>query len=238
MVADNNVISLAARNPRVSIAMLQLFRLVSPALPIGSYAYSQGLEYAVTDAWVTNERQVAGWITGLLQHSLAKLEVPILVRCYQYWQDNDHDSVCDWSQFLLINRETMELRNEDRLQGQALARLLFQLGIEQAEPWQNDNRATLVAMFALAASHYHIPLADAASGILWMWAENQIAAAIKLVPLGQTDGQRVLSEVIQNIPSAVQTGLSLQAHEIGNSAPGQLMAAARHESQYSRLFRS
>lgn len=146
--------------------------------------------------------------------------------------------VLDWSHFLLINRETMELRNEDRLQGQALARLLNQLGIVEAGAWQDENSATLVAMFALAARHYDIPLADTAAGLLWMWAENQVAAAIKLVPLGQTDGQHVLSEAIEKIPSAVQTGLSLQAHEIGNSATGQVMACVRHETQYSRLFRS
>lgn len=220
------------------VASLRLWQLISPALPVGAYAYSTGLENAVEVGWITDEKSASDWITGQLQHNLSALDVPVLNRLYQAWQTNDSTRAEHWSRFLLASRESGELLAEDRHLGSALARLLPELGIESAREWQDTNFSSFAAMFALAAAHWQVPVAEAVQGYLWAWCENQVAAAIKLIPLGQTAGQRILSQVTQQVPTAVNHGLMLEDDDIGAVAPGVAMASARHETQYSRMFRS
>lgn len=220
------------------LALLRLLQLASPLLPVGAYAYSQGLEYAVTQGWVTNEAQTKEWLVGLLQHPLGQLDIPILARLYQAWSDNDGTRVAFWNGQLFASRETAELQQEDCHLGTALARLLTDFDITAAEPWRRANRVCFATLFSLAAVHWKISLEKTALAYLWAWAENHISAAIKLVPLGQTAGQRVLSQVIPDITAIVHHGLALNDDEIGCSAPGLALASALHETQYSRLFRS
>lgn len=223
---------------RMPEAPLHLWRLVSPALPIGAYAYSQGLEYAVESGWVRNEADTEDWILGQLQHGLSALDVPVLARLYRAWEADDRDAVRCWCRFAQAARESAELLAQERQLGGALQRLLVDLGIGAARTGA-DEPVSQLRMFALAAVHWSIPLPDAAAGYLWAWSEAQVAAAIKLVPLGQTAGQRILSAAIKVIPAAVVRGIDVLADDdIGAAAPGVGLAAARHETQYSRLFRS
>lgn len=219
-------------------AHLNLWRLISPALPVGAYAYSQGLEYAVDTGWVFDEDSASDWIIGLASHSLAALDVPVLKRLYRAWKDKDQPCVQYWCRFLLASRESSELVAEDRQLGMALATLLTDLDVADASCWKNSKDVNFACMFALAAFHWKISVEETAQGYLWAWCENQITAAIKLVPLGQTAGQRILSRVVTVIPDAVEVALNLEDDEIGLLAHGLGIASARHETQYSRLFRS
>lgn len=216
---------------------LRLWQLISPALPVGAYAYSQGLEYAVDAAWVSDEASVQDWISGVAANSVASLDLPVLVRMYQAWQE-DEDEVKRWSRFLLASRESSEILAEDRHLGQALARLLSDLNIKQAAPWQQSDISNFPAMFSLAAQQWNIALDQTISGYLWAWCENQVAAAIKIVPLGQTAGQRILSHLIEKIPLFVNDAMTCADEQIGVLCPGLAIASAKHETQYSRLFRS
>jgi urease accessory protein len=220
------------------VSSLRLWQLISPALPVGAYAYSQGLEYALEAGWLKTEADVLDWIQGQLRHNLAHLDIPILQRVYQAWQHDDHERVNHWTRYLLASREAAELKIEDQNLGRALATLLSQLDIEQAEHYRQAQQPAFVTLLALAANHWKITLDEIAQGYLWMWCENQVAAAVKLVPLGQTSGQKMLLALANAIPAAVETGLSLSDDQIGMSAPGLGIASALHESQYSRLFRS
>ena len=206
------------------VVRLRLWQLISPALPVGAYAYSTGLEYAVDCGWITDEATASDWITGQLQHNLSALDVPVLKRLYQAWQANDVASAEHWSRFLLASRESGEL--------------LPELDIEEAREWQDTNHSSFAALFTLAAARWGVPLTDTAQGYLWAWCENQVAAAIKLIPLGQTAGQRILSTITQQVPAAVNHGLPLDDEDIGAIAPGVALASTRHETQYSRMFRS
>ncbi|MGA7802097.1 MAG: urease accessory UreF family protein [Gammaproteobacteria bacterium] len=219
-------------------ALLRLLQLASPTLPVGAYAYSQGLESAVDAAWVADEAAAREWILGLLDHNLADLDIPLLVRLYTAWQEKEEAAVARWTRFLWASRESAELRAEDRALGVALARLLADLGVDAARPWAAADATTYATLFALAAVSWNIALADAAAGYLWSWCENQVAAAIKLVPLGQTAGQRILCRCAERIPAVVEHGLGLADADIGSAVPGLAIASARHETQYSRLFRS
>ncbi|MEJ2646043.1 MAG: urease accessory protein UreF [Gammaproteobacteria bacterium] len=219
-------------------ALLRLLQLASPTLPVGAYAYSQGLEYAVHAGWVADEGDARDWILGLLEHNLANLDIPVLARLLEAWQQGDRADVLRWTRFLWAGRESAELRAEDRALGVALARLLADLGVAEARSWAGADLATYATLFALAAVAWKIPPTDAAAGYLWAWCENQVAAAIKLVPLGQTAGQRILCLCAERIPALAARGLSLGESHIGSAAPGVAIASARHETQYTRLFRS
>lgn len=218
--------------------LLQLLRLASPTLPVGAYAYSQGLEWAVESGWVSDERSAADWIVGVLGAAPAQLEVPVLARLYRAWANDDLAQVHHWSRYLDAARESGELQAEARQLGESLAVLLTQLGVEVAQPWKEIEYAGFPTLFALAAVYYRVPLPETALGFLWAWCENQVAAAIKLVPLGQTAGQRILSLLIEQLPAVAERGLAMADHEIGVLAPRLVIGSARHETQYTRLFRS
>ena len=219
-------------------ALLRLLQLASPALPVGAFAYSAGLEYAVHAGWVRDEEGARDWILGLLANTLSALDVPVLARLYSAWQAEDPAAVRQWSDFLLAARESRELLEQERQVGTALARLLRDLDIPEAGASVAETNACFAAMFALAAVRWRIPINDAVLGYLWSWCEGQVAAAVKLVPLGQTAGQRILSRAVAAIPKAAERGLALTDEDIGGSAPGLAIAGSRHETQYSRLFRS
>ena len=115
--------------------MLRLLQIVSPALPTGAFAYSQGLEQAVAERWVTDETEARMWLLGLLRWSFATLDMPVLARLMAAWRDDDALGIARWSRWLLACRPTRELRAEDRQLGGALARMLEGLGIVEAAGW-------------------------------------------------------------------------------------------------------
>jgi urease accessory protein len=220
------------------LAMLRLLQLASPALPIGAFAYSQGLEQATLLGWVKDERSAAHWIRGVVTEILPRLDLPVLAESYAAWSAGDLARVQDLSAFLHACRESAELGAEDRHLGAALSRVLHGLGVASAEPWISDPDATFVTLFSLAAVHFGIPLRSAALGFLFTWLENQVAAATRLIPIGHIAAQRVLSELLLDLPAAVTRGLSLPISAAGFLAPGLALASALHETTYSRLFRS
>ena len=219
-------------------ALPRLLQLCSPALPVGAYAYSQGLECAVERGWVRDEASAGDWILGLLSHSVRRLDLPVFARFYAAWQVVDSAEVRRWNARLYAARETAELQREDQHLGAALARLLTDLGIAEAAPWRNAPRVCFATLFSLATARWNIPLREAATGYGWAWVENQVAAATRLIPLGQTASQRLLSAAGPVLVDAVREGLALPDEEIGAAAPGLALAGALHETQYSRLFRS
>jgi len=218
--------------------LLRLMQLVSPALPVGAYAYSQGLESAVENNWIVDETSAKNWILSILSHALSNVDVPVVARLYNAWLQSDTSEVQYWNQFLIACRESHELQLEDQQLGRALARLLTDLDIEEANFWKNNPASSFATLFTLAASQWKIPLRETINGYLWAWTENQVAAAIKLVPIGQTAGQKILSCATALIPQLVEQGLALSDDDIGFATPGLAVASAHHETQYSRLFRS
>lgn len=221
------------------LSMLQLWRLISPALPIGAYAYSQGFEYAIESGWVEDDKTCFQWIDGILVNNIACLDLPVLKRFYNAWQTEDRQAIEYWLAYLKASRETKELLLEDQQVGESLARLLTELGLGQAQVWQHDTqRNCYPLMFALAGQHWNIPVDDLLSGYAWTWCENQIAVAMKIIPLGQTQGQQVIQQLMPSIGKSVELAMSLDDDGIGRMCPGQVMASSLHEQQYSRLFRS
>ena len=142
------------------------------------------------------------------------------------------------NEFILAARETSELKKEDIHLGSALHILLNELNVTTIESWPKDQKPSFVTMFSLAGVYWNIPIAETANGLVWAWCENQVAAAIKTIPLGQTAGQRILSAAIDIVPNTVETGLQVTDDQIGALAPAFAIGSALHETQYTRLFRS
>jgi len=225
-------------NATEGMAELRLWQLVSPSLPVGAYAYSAGLETAVDRGWVADPAGLAAWTGGQIRHALAGLDVPVLLRLHRAWAADDRRAVEAWTVRLLAARETAELRAEDRHLGRALARLLADLGEPRAAAFDVDGDVTWATAFALAAVAWQVDARAAARAYLWAWLESQVAAGVKIIPLGQTAGQRVLRDVAAAIPEAVAAAGALPDTDIGATAPGVSIASSAHETQYTRLFRS
>jgi urease accessory protein len=204
----------------------RLLQLASPALPVGAYSYSGGLEAAVEAGIVKDAASAQGWIGDVLGFSLSRMEAPILLRMMK--------DIGKWNEVFLASRETAELRAETAQMGFSLNKLLPELGLERMEM----EEISFPAAFAHAASSWGIEPRDALTAYLWSWIENQVMAAIKAVPLGQTDGQKMLLSLGSRIEETVGQASALKDEDLGNFAPGLAVLSSQHETQYSRLFRS
>src|SRR5688572_19705691 len=153
-------------------SLLHLMHLVSPALPVGAYAYSQGLEYAVDSGWLKNEKDLTDWLRGVMLQGFGQLDAPVMLRCLNAWHDGNLTSLRKWNDFLLACRETQELLLEDTQIGMALQRLLKSLDIPGAD--LASEHASFASQFALACHHWGIAQEDAVQGFIWTWLENQI----------------------------------------------------------------
>ncbi|WP_242523591.1 urease accessory protein UreF [Microbulbifer salipaludis] len=231
----SNTITTIMSITTTDVALLRLLQLSSASLPVGGYAFSQGLEYAVDAGWVTTLDHTRDWLSVQLKASLAQVDCPILLRCHRALQGNDVERLRYWNDYALACRETRELRLTDTATGNALVRLLVQLQV--AQPF-TQKETSFVAAFAIAAHHWQLNEEAALLGLVWAWLENQVAAATKLVPLGQTQAQRLLGEIQQQVPAAILHARALQDADLGAGLPALAIASAQHEHQYSRLFRS
>ncbi len=217
---------------------LRLMQLVSPSLPVGSFAYSQGLEYAVDCGWILNEKDVGEWISGILSSSFCTTDLTLLRKLYEAWQQQELNQVIAWNDTVFACRETKEFTLQEQQTGYALKKLL-----EQIEPGCLPDNCSVkewsyLALYARAAQYWQIDLEGALLGFSFAWVENQITSAIKLVPLGQVAGQRLLGGLQTTIAQAVQASFNILDDQIGVSLSGLSIASALHETQYSRLFRS
>jgi urease accessory protein len=218
--------------------LLAALWLGSAALPIGAFAYSQGLEQAVEQGNVHDIESARRWIVGLLEASVLSADVPMLLRLQRAWSQGDELEVRRLSDRLFAMRPSRELREEERQLGGALFRLLGRAGLSQGEAWAREPHATLASAFALAAANWQLPAEAAAASYCFAWAEAQVGAATRLIPLGQTAAQAVLSSALAAIEAALPGALALEDDEIAATALGQALLSASHETQYSRLFRS
>ena len=224
------------------LALLGLLQLVSPALPIGAFAFSQGLESAFELGWVNDEASLGDWLEGVLEDGLTRCELPVLARLHAAWSEGDGAAIAAWDAWLAANRETAELAAEDARLGAALARLLGSLALLPAdlpgdEPALPEG-AGYVTLFAWAARVRGVPLRPALLGFAWAWLENQLAVACKALPLGHTAAQRLVERLRPALVAAVDEALALPDDALGPALPGLALASALHETQYSRLFRS
>jgi len=221
-----------------SAHLLRLLHLASPSLPTGAFAYSQGLEWAVEAGWVQNAEDLQAWLSDLITNTWAYVDIPILARMVKVFQSSDLADLSGWCARLLAMRETGELRKEEQQRGQAMTSLLSGLSDALTEGEKQIISQCQLAGFAKAVALWDIPVREASKGYIWAWLENQVIAGIKIIPLGQTQGHQILSRLDATVVRAVDWGLRLPDDDIGASNPALAIASSRHETQYTRLYRS
>jgi len=223
------------------LGLTRLLQLASPTLPVGAYSYSGGLESAIEDGIVTDARTAETWIRDVLKFNLGSFEAPLLSRMMTALAAEDFVALARWNTLFRSGRETAELRTETLQMGHALVTLLKDLPfcrVDAIEKLYGIGALTYPAVYAFAGHHMQVERGAALVGYLWSWLENQVMAALKAVPLGQSAGQRMLAAVGAELPEVAQRATQLDDDELTNFAPGLAIASSRHETQYSRLFRS
>ncbi|MEX2335071.1 MAG: urease accessory UreF family protein [Pseudohongiella sp.] len=217
------------------LALLRLLHLSSAGLPVGAYAFSHGLEYAIEAAWLKTDADIETWLSMQLRFSLAAVDLPVLFRLDTALANSDHDALRYWNDLILASRETRELQLTDTATGLALQKLLPELGVPIIDM---HGPVSFVTAFAQAARHWQISAETGGLGLCWSWIENQVNAATKLLPLGQTRAQRMMHALHAEVPAAMAAAALVQDDNIGASLPALSLASMHHETQYSRLFRS
>lgn len=220
------------------LALLRVLQLASPGLPVGGFTYSQGLEWAVEAGWVSDLVGFAAWQREQLHDTLGCLDWPVLARLYKACLDQDAEAFADWSRFLLANRETAELRLEERQRGSALTRILDGWQLAQAPAWRDSLELSQLGGMAWLGAHWAIPLRDLALGHGFAWLEGAVMAGVKLVPFGQQAAQTLLRDLSAELPGVLDQALALEDDQLGGGLPLLAIASSRHETQYTRLFRS
>ncbi len=228
-------------NSPARLELARLLQLASPALPVGAYSYSQGLEAAVEAGTVRDADSARRWIADVLNFSVARLEAPLWRRLHAAWRGNDMAGVREWNDWFLCTRETAEMRAETLQMGYSLRRLIAEIGEFDAAAvarLASLEEIAFPAAFTFAVNEWNIPVADALAAYLWSWLENQVMAAVKAVPLGQTDGQRLLAALSKDIIVISNDKSLYEAFMYSNYSHGLAISSSVHETQYSRLFRS
>jgi urease accessory protein len=219
----------------IDAALLQLIWLASPALPVGGFSYSEGLEAAVDAGLVRDEATAADWLADQLHLGLARSDLAVLAQAVDAWRRGDSGRIRALDQWVLQTRETAELRQQTEQMGRSLVEWLKAVHPQQvpAAP-----APTYPVAFGRAASAGAAAPRDILLAFAFGWAENMMQAAIKSVPLGQSAGQRILLRLAAEIPAAVDLALALGDDERQAFTPMLAILSAQHETQYSRLFRS
>jgi urease accessory protein len=215
--------------------LAKLLQLASPALPVGAYSYSGGLEAAIETGVVSDAASAERWIGAVLDHSVAGMEAPVLLRLRAAWRARDRAALERWNELFLASRETAELRAETAQMGYSLCRLLGELGVATEGMPQEPAYPTA---YACALAAWEIEPGEGLLVYLWAWLENQVMAAVKAVPLGQSEGQRMLLALGAQLEGLAARARALEDEELSNFTPRLALLSARHETQYSRLFRS
>ncbi len=221
-------------------SLLAALHLASPALPVGGFAYSQGLEQAVEDRWVTDAAQAFTWISDVMRLSLARQELALWREVFRACANLiDAQRVIASNNQLMALRETAELKLESVQMGHSMAKLFKQWpqGAGLLEQFK-DIEWTYPAAHAALSAISGVDEDMAMTAYLWSWLENQVLAAVKTVPLGQIDGQRLLHQLKPVVAEAMAVARNISADDLGSAAIGLAVTSARHETQYSRLFRS
>ena len=225
----------------MNLQLARLLQLTSPTLPVGAYAYSQGLEWAVESGTVRDEASALAWVGDLLQWNMTRFEAPLVARLLRACRVDDITEIAQLNARYLATRESSELRAETLQMAYSLLRLLGELD-EAASPALTFIRAldtpAYPAVWAAVGAAWQIDKDAALTAYVWSWVENQTMAAIKAVPLGQAAGQRIMLTLGARIAPLVVAAGDLPESEYSNFAPGFAIACSQHETQYSRLFRS
>ena len=226
-----------------SSTFLQLMWLASPALPIGGFSYSEGLEAGINAGLIATESQASDWLVNQLHLTQSRGDMAAIAQALPAWAEHHTPRIAQLNDWVRHTRESSELRLQTEQMGRSLIewlknRYADDAAIQDQVRWLAAQDASYPMAFALAAHLTGASTRDALLAYAFGWAEHMVQAAIKSVPLGQSAGQRILARLTADIPAAVDYALALPDADRQAFSPMLAILSARHEHQYSRLFRS
>jgi urease accessory protein len=219
--------------------LLHLLQLASPALPVGAYSYSEGLESLVDRKVINNKETLEDWIKHELSYGSIRIEIAIMLRSYHSVCQNDLETLDKWNAWLSAARDTEELRQQSWQMGRSLLKLFVELQPQHSTfASAIESPCNYAVAFGIASACWQIEDRIAAIGYLQSWTANIISAGVRLIPLGQTAGQQILINLHDIIVRVTQEILLLKDEELGSCSWGLALASMAHQTQYTRLFRS
>ncbi|EDK8479883.1 urease accessory protein UreF [Salmonella enterica subsp. enterica] len=221
-----------------AIKHLRLMQLASSNLPVGGYTWSQGLEWATEVGWVTDIISFEKWQTRQMLQSFFCVDLPLFSRLHYACEQQDLESANRWTNYLIACRETMELREEERSRGKAFLRLLTDWHPDCPPDWRNICSKSQLCGLAWLSVKWGLPLRNTALAIGYSWIESSVMAGVKLVPFGQQVAQQLIITLSQRYACGFERALYNPDRLLGSATPLMSIASSRHETQYSRIFRS
>lgn len=219
---------------------LSLLQLVSPALPVGAFSYSEGLEVLIQAGDIWEEAQLQAWLEAELNQGMLRLEgaaLPLLAADLSAWRAGEsaaRQRLLDLDGWLLATREAAEVRAQQRQMGQSLLQLLNDMG----HPLPESIRLSWPAAWAAAARQLRVSDLDMVEGYFYGWVANQLSAAVRLLPLGPSRAQVLQQRLLPLIGEQAQRVQGRDPRELWTGGVGAGLAQLAHAELYSRLFRS
>lgn len=224
--------------------LMRLMTWLSPSFPVGSYTYSHGVEYAVEDGRVTSAPTLINWVEGVLEFGAGRIDAVLFCAAWRAALGDDEDALFDIGVEADCWRGTSEMALEATAQGRAFVSTVSKVwGDGMLTRWAdkmrgNDRLPSYPVAVGIAAAVAKVPLREALTAFLHAMAANLVSSAVRLVPLGQTDGVRSLSSIDQAVSIAVDHAMAADLDDLGAAAPMVDWTSMKHETQYTRLFRS
>lgn len=221
--------------------LLPLFVWLSPAYPVGAFAYSHGLEWAVETGDIGDAATLKGWVADLIAHGGPFCDAVLLAHAWRALRDGTDADIREVAELAAAFAPSRERQMETLNQGDAFVTATRAAwpapGLDRLAAAWSGRVAYPVAVGSAAAAH-GLPLASTLSVFLTAVAANLVSAAVRLVPLGQTDGNRVLAALVADVRAAAELAPNVPLDAAAGATLRSDIASMRHETQYTRLFRS
>ncbi|MCY1701351.1 urease accessory protein UreF [Lelliottia sp. SL45] len=217
---------------------LRLMQLSSSSLPVGSFTWSQGLEWAVEAGWISTAAEFRQWQIQQMERNFLCVDLPLFIRLYRACEQHDIAAAKRWTAYLLACRETRELREEERNRGAAFTRLIKSWEPDCPPEWLPLFSSSQLCGMAWLGVRWDIDVQALALSLGYSWMESAVMAGVKLVPFGQQAAQQLIIELSDHFAAKLGQAWERSDDELGAATPLSAIASARHETQYSRLFRS
>lgn len=227
--------------PLTPRSLIALMWLASPALPVGAFSYSEGLEAATDAGHVHDEASAQAWLLDQSALCLARADLAVVAGAWRAFARDDRERVVELNDWFVLTRETSEGRQQTLQMGRSLTAWLRQRAADDGRVAWLESLApapTWPLAFALGAVQTGAPLLESLLAFGFGWAEAMVQAAVRVVPLGQSAGQRLLSALANVLPACAETAAQADEATRQSFAPMLAILSSRHEAQYTRLFRS
>jgi urease accessory protein len=214
-------------------AHYQLLSWLSPAFPVGAFAYSHGIEFAVENGDITDAATLRQWLEGIVRYGSGRIDADLFIMA---WRAADEEALTQAVEIGQAFRGSSEMALESAMQGAAFSRTAHAVTPDLVNGL--PAKVAYAVAVGYAAGQIEAPLKSSLIAFLHAVSANLVSAAVRLIPLGQTDGQIVTAQMQTIVIDAAESAIARDPADIGGAAFRVDWTSMKHETQYTRLFRS